>query len=75
MLESFGLAAGAVCVSSGMFLIHDSMSATTDSSQFKLLAGAVLFAIGLVAMWPIARNRLEDLRIFRKYRHKPRLSH
>lgn len=71
MLEGFAVGVSLVCTLSGGFLIRDSLSAT-DSSQFNLLGGAVLLAIGLIAAWSVAKTKLESS--LRKYRQKPRPS-
>ena len=67
MLESFAVGVSVVCTASGAFLIQDSISGATDSSPFKLLSGAVLFAIGVIAAWSVGKNRLEWS--LKKYRH------
>ena len=67
MLENFQVGVALVCIASGVFLLQDSISGTTDSSPFKLLSGAVLLAIGSIAAWSVAKYRLEWF--LRKYRH------
>jgi hypothetical protein len=67
MLENFRVGVSLVCIASGVFLIQDSIAGTTDSSQFKLLSGAVLLAVGAIAAWSVTKYRLEWF--LRKYRH------
>jgi len=72
MVENYAAGISLVCLFCGGFLIWSSLSAN-DSSQLRVLGGAVLLATGLIAMWSVAKNRLQWS--LKRYRHKLRPSH